>query len=206
MGKKNVEDKIVRVTFDATIPETFMNEFGKIVDHKMDSLLNLSEFPEIKSVYRSWMEVIGDNDPSEMWKNHDSCVVTIKFDGNSKQFCNTNTRYEAFKNLAAIFATNINHCNYKSRFRYWFDYNKYQIHILNIEDLYEFTNKINYPIIRTLNGDFGNEIDIDIDIIIEYSDHSKFYVTFYDEEAVFIPYDNDTIKNINEYESCYEAK
>lgn len=206
MGDKNVEDKIVRVTFDATIPETFMNEFGKIVDHKMDSLLNLSEFPEIKSVYRSWMEVIGDNDLTEIWKNHDSCVVTIKFDEKSKQFGNTNTRYKAFKNLAAIFAANIKHYNYKSRFKYWFDYNKYQIHILNSEDLDEFTDRINDSIIRTLNGDSGDEIDIDIDIIIEYSNRSKFYITFYDEEAVCIPFDHDTIKNINEYESYYEAE
>ena len=62
MGDKNVENKIVQVTFDVTIPEIFMDEFGKIVDHKMDCLLNLDEFPEIKSIYHARMKVIGDNE------------------------------------------------------------------------------------------------------------------------------------------------
>ena len=53
--------KIVEVKFNVIVEDDFVNEFEKIIDHKIDSFLNLSEFPEIGSVYYARTKVLGDN-------------------------------------------------------------------------------------------------------------------------------------------------
>jgi len=53
--------KIVEVKFNAIVEDDFLEEFEKIIDHKIDSFLNLSEFPEIGSVYYARTKVLGDN-------------------------------------------------------------------------------------------------------------------------------------------------
>ena len=53
--------KIIEVKFNAIVEDDFVEEFEKIVDHKLDCFLNLSEFPEIGSVYYARTKVLGDN-------------------------------------------------------------------------------------------------------------------------------------------------
>ena len=53
--------KIVEVKFNVIVEDDFVEEFEKIVDHKIDCFLNLSEFPEIGSVYYARTKVLGDN-------------------------------------------------------------------------------------------------------------------------------------------------
>jgi hypothetical protein len=53
--------KIVEVKFNAIVEDDFLEEFEKIIDHKIDCFLNLSEFPEIGSVYYARATVLGDN-------------------------------------------------------------------------------------------------------------------------------------------------
>jgi hypothetical protein len=53
--------KIVEVKFNVIMEDDFVNEFEKIIDHKIDQFLNLSEFPEIGSVYYARATVLGDN-------------------------------------------------------------------------------------------------------------------------------------------------
>lgn len=58
--------KIVEVKFNAIVEDDFVEEFEKIVDHKLDSFLNLSEFPEIGSIYYARTKVLGDNTVGEV--------------------------------------------------------------------------------------------------------------------------------------------
>jgi len=58
--------KIVEVKFNAIVEDDFVEEFEKIVDHKLDCFLNLSEFPEIGSVYYARTKVLGDNNVGEV--------------------------------------------------------------------------------------------------------------------------------------------
>ena len=53
--------KIVEVKFNAIVEDDFLEEFKKIIDHKIDCFLNLSIFPEIGSVYYARTKVLGDN-------------------------------------------------------------------------------------------------------------------------------------------------
>ena len=58
--------KIVEVKFNVIVKDDFVEEFEKIVDHKLDCFLNLSEFPEIGSVYYARTKVLGDNTVGEV--------------------------------------------------------------------------------------------------------------------------------------------
>jgi hypothetical protein len=58
--------KIVEVKFNVIMEDDFVNEFEKIIDHKIDQFLNLSEFPEIGSVYYARTKVLGDNTVGEV--------------------------------------------------------------------------------------------------------------------------------------------
>ena len=50
----------VRVSFELEIEDSFMEELEKIVDHKLDYLLDLTEFPEIESVSDGQIEELDD--------------------------------------------------------------------------------------------------------------------------------------------------
>ena len=58
--------KIVEVKFNVIIKDDFLEDFEKIIDHKIDCFLNLSEFPEISSVYYARTKVLGDNTVGEV--------------------------------------------------------------------------------------------------------------------------------------------
>ena len=62
--------KIVEVKFNAIVEDDFVEEFEKIVDHKIDRFLNLSEFPKIGSVYYARTKILGNNTVGEVL---DSC-------------------------------------------------------------------------------------------------------------------------------------
>ena len=199
---KHVDSKVVEVAFNAVIPETFVEEFGKIIDHKMDCLLNLDEFPEIGSIYYTRMKVIGDNYPSEVWKNHTSCVVTFKFNNENEVYSEYEMR-NVYKKLYTHFRIHVE-ASKDAEFQFWFDYEKYQIHVLNREDTTGFKENINQILVDTIQN-YRYE-SIYVDAIVEYSDNSKFFVTTYDDKVTIIPYDYSTIKTLNEYEPWYEAK
>ena len=52
--------KIIEVRFNAIVEDDFVEEFEKIVDHKLDTFLNLEEFPEIGSVSYARTQIVGE--------------------------------------------------------------------------------------------------------------------------------------------------
>lgn len=48
----------VEVKFNAIIDKNFVEEFEKIIDHKIDSLVDLYSFPEIKTIYNANTKII----------------------------------------------------------------------------------------------------------------------------------------------------
>ena len=91
--------KVVEVKFNAIVEDDFVEEFEKIVDHKLDSFLNLSEFPEIGSVYYARTKVLGDNTVGEVL---DSCNKSedkkISYKEESKE-----SKSEVMEDIANLF-------------------------------------------------------------------------------------------------------
>jgi hypothetical protein len=59
-GKKddNTDLVNVEVKFNAIMDKSFVKEFNTIIDHKMDSLIDLYSFPEIKTIYNASTKLV----------------------------------------------------------------------------------------------------------------------------------------------------
>lgn len=50
--------KNVRITLNMEIDDEFVEELQKIVDHKIDAMLDYDSFPEINNIYDCKMKII----------------------------------------------------------------------------------------------------------------------------------------------------
>ena len=50
----------VKISFNMDVDDNFINDLQKIVDHKLEQLVDLDSFPEIDSIYEGEMEVLDD--------------------------------------------------------------------------------------------------------------------------------------------------
>lgn len=84
--------RIIEVSFNAIVDDEFVNEFERIIDHKIESFIDLKSYPEISCIYYARTKDLGENnsigeetaEKDKSFENPDNrniCDIEVEYTG-----------------------------------------------------------------------------------------------------------------------------